>query len=448
MIMQKLFYFFNISTEKNTLIRLKKTSLLLLCLLSELFMLLFFVILVIKDGYNILMVNLIIIQSIATAAVLFLLRRKRFGIAGAFFSVFMVLEVNLGAILAPIDKIVYILVEGVYFALAFLSFSVLFANRKILLFNSAAVLGCLAAIVVRYQPDGSSLDKIVHTSMINYPIAVIILTAVLFFLSRFFEKSEEETLKLLNTTKKQKDNLSQLFVSMGQSGETQEMLSRGMTANSTSLSKKAMEQAANLEEINAEVEELVNTVNENSNNVAETDLFVKNAATVIQEGVTQLQESVNLSNRIFDKISVVQEIAAQTHMLSINAAIEAAHAGVQGKGFTVVANEVRKLAERSNLEANEIVELTELNKATARNTEIRIQDISDKIHKVLNGIAGLVVSEKEQRSSFEQISISIAQLNETAQETANIAEKLQCDADQLMENVSNQQQGFNSVTNK
>ncbi len=441
--MQKLLNFFNINTESNILIKRKKTALLVLCLLVEFFSLVFFLVRIADVGIEALLTGLIIVQTIALGIVVFLLKRGFFKIAGTIFSVYMVVGPITGVMLVPQDVVAYVLVEGMYFVFPSLIYSVLFSNRGFLILNAGIMLIGLASVGIKYNPDGGSLDKIVHDSMINYSITVIVLTATLFFLSRFFEESENKTRQLLNAANKQKDDLTQLFVSMTQSSKMQETLSHGMTSSSINLSQKAMGQASSLEEISAGIEELVNAVNENSKKVEETDRFVKTTAAVIQKGVGQLQESVNLSIKIFNKISIVQEIASQTHMLSINAAIEAAHAGTQGKGFTVVANEVRKLAEKSSVEAKEIVELTELNKTAASNIEANIKDISEKISKVLNATSSLVVSGEEQRTSFEQISVSVAQINKTAQESAGISEELRGNADQLMENVKNQNQSFN-----
>jgi methyl-accepting chemotaxis protein len=218
-------------------------------------------------------------------------------------------------------------------------------------------------------------------------------------------------------------------------GKTLESSSASLIENVNELNLSANEAAASLEETAAALEQITGTVKSNSNNVAKMSGFANEVNSSAKEGqelakstsaaMTEISQQVNTIN---DAISIIDQIAFQTNILSLNAAVEAATAGEAGKGFAVVAAEVRNLANRSAEAAREIKNIVE--QATSKATYGKT--ISDKmskgyeeliinIDKTTDIIQDIAKASKEQEIGIYQINDAINLLDKQTQKNANIA---------------------------
>ena len=202
-----------------------------------------------------------------------------------------------------------------------------------------------------------------------------------------------------------------------------------------SLSTASNQQAANLEETAAAMEEMTSNVKNNaqkSNDMAamaaQTDRSAKEGAELAQRTSSAMIEIQHATDSINDAVAIIENIAFQTNILSLNAAVEAATAGDAGKGFAVVAQEVRNLANRSADAAKEIKALAaqasrKSNEGTVIATELTrgFEEIADKIAQTTILVQDVSDASREQMQGISQINTAIAQLDHMTQENAKIA---------------------------
>ncbi len=222
-------------------------------------------------------------------------------------------------------------------------------------------------------------------------------------------------------------------------GKYLENASITLKQNVNTLSSSANEAAASLEETAAALEEITATVVSNSNNISDMDRYSKevtksatqgqNLAKNTSNAMDELSNEINLIN---EAISVIDQIAFQTNILSLNAAVEAATAGEAGKGFAVVAQEVRNLANRSAEAAKEIKEIVESTTRKANdgknitsNMILGYDELLENINKTIDMINEITMSSKEQEAGITQINDAVTQLDQQTQQNAAIANETQ-----------------------
>ena len=193
--------------------------------------------------------------------------------------------------------------------------------------------------------------------------------------------------------------------------------------------------AASLEETAAALEEITSNIKINTENIAKMATFSANVTSSSSKGenlasdTTVAMDEINTQvNLINEAISVIDQIAFQTNILSLNAAVEAATAGEAGRGFAVVAGEVRNLASRSADAAKEIKEIvtTATKKANegkqiASNMIAGYKDLNENIEQTIKLIQEIKTTSSEQQSGIEQINKAINSLDMQTQQNAQVA---------------------------
>jgi methyl-accepting chemotaxis protein len=231
-----------------------------------------------------------------------------------------------------------------------------------------------------------------------------------------------------------------------ENGTQLEKNSTNMHKSVENLSIRANQQAASLEETAAALEEITSITKNNNLNaikMAELSKTVKDSVTLGEKLAFQTASAMDEINQkvqaINEAISVIDQIAFQTNILSLNAAVEAATAGEAGRGFAVVAGEVRNLATRSTQAAQEIKNLVE-NASLRTNEGKKISDemsngynnLNQLISQTINIIQDVSVASNEQLSGIEQINHAVSTLDKVTQENANEANNVAKFADETL----------------
>ena len=225
-----------------------------------------------------------------------------------------------------------------------------------------------------------------------------------------------------------------------------------VSTSSTQLAEGASEQAASLEETSASLEEMASMTQQNADHARQAEALTGQTRQAAEAGVADMREMnlamkeiENASGAIAKIIKTIDEIAFQTNILALNAAVEAARAGEAGLGFSVVADEVRNLAQRSAQAAKETAEQIENAIGRSRRgvqfsakIEQHLGGITDRIRQVDDLIKQIAAASAEQSQGIAQVNTAVTQMDKVTQsnaagseESASAAEELNSHAELL-----------------
>jgi methyl-accepting chemotaxis protein len=203
------------------------------------------------------------------------------------------------------------------------------------------------------------------------------------------------------------------------------------------LAQRTQEQAASLEETASGIEQLAASAQQNADSCARASVAAGESREVAAEAAAHMQEMAATmqridasARRVGEILGTVEGIAFQTNILALNAAVEAARAGENGRGFGVVATEVRALAQRSAAAAKEIQALIRDSVANADQGSRLVQRVEGTMARVVAGaeevtgvLAGIAAASREQSAGVQEISQAIAQVDAVTQQNATLVEE-------------------------
>ena len=208
----------------------------------------------------------------------------------------------------------------------------------------------------------------------------------------------------------------------------------GIVANSHELNTTAEhilesmgEQASAVQEISTTVEQMTSSISETAGIAEDT----RNASVTIANDIANVAkasaQTLESTRMVIDKIKIINEIAKRTDLLAINAAVEAARAGDNGRGFSTVAGEIKQLAERSKTAASQIDDVSNHTLRITEQSTRMIEQIAPRVLVNAQKVADIAVACNEQRNGTEQINRAIQQLahisDENTMEARVLADK-------------------------
>lgn len=251
--------------------------------------------------------------------------------------------------------------------------------------------------------------------------------------------------KMYQSMRTLKSQMTKTLTSIGEASEQVQAGSGNLADASQNLAEGATEQAGAVQELHATISDITATMGKSVESADESYMKAQkyaNEADSSREEMAEMMAAMkrinDTSTRIGNIISEIEAIAAQTNLLSLNASIEAARAGEAGRGFSVVADEIRDLADQSakaavdtrELIENSIKEVTEGNRVAERVAD-SIKSVVDGINQIADFTQNLKVMVNDQAEAMRQAEIGVNQISEVVQSNAATAEEASATSEEL-----------------
>ncbi|WP_148241800.1 methyl-accepting chemotaxis protein [Enterobacter asburiae] len=244
-------------------------------------------------------------------------------------------------------------------------------------------------------------------------------------------------------------NIATLVREIRASSQTAMTLSDQLSARSAQLSVKTEQQSASLVQTAASMEQMAASTKNNADNTRLASeqanvatLQARKGGELMGQVASNMQSITECTQQMTEIISLIDGIAFQTNILALNAAVEAARAGDHGKGFSVVAEEVRHLAHRSAEAAKNIKTLIDVTSSNVTQGASVVSQAETNMHEIVTGSGNvsrlmddISASTSEQEKGISQITLALSELERVTQSNVAMAEELNGSSDVLRNQV-------------
>ena len=244
-------------------------------------------------------------------------------------------------------------------------------------------------------------------------------------------------------------NIATLVREIRASSQTAMTLSDQLSARSAQLSVKTEQQSASLVQTAASMEQMAASTKNNADNTRLASeqanvatLQARKGGELMGQVASNMQSITECAQQMTEIISLIDGIAFQTNILALNAAVEAARAGDHGKGFSVVAEEVRNLAHRSAEAAKNIKTLIDVTSSNVTQGASVVSQAEKNMHEIVTGSGNvsrlmddISASTSEQEKGISQITLALSELERVTQSNVAMAEELNGSSDVLRNQV-------------
>jgi methyl-accepting chemotaxis protein len=315
-----------------------------------------------------------------------------------------------------------VLLDTIYFILVaiFISFLV---NRNLSIITSS--LSAINLLIVNLiSPHSDFTLTLVPIS------ALAMLTGFVYYFGGLQKTLINQVKQEANSNRSSLMDMNHIIKQVNQAVTNFKEATTSISRGNIELSQRTNEEAASLEQITSSIQELSLTIDNTLNNTIKT----KNFSDKIKDSMEELSHS---SKSMVEIIETIESIAFETNILALNASIEAARAGETGRGFEVVATQVKELSQRSASQSKEIRNIIEDNINWVDENVKLVEQINETINEIS-------LSNKDQSSSLKQISHAISQLNDATQKNALMVD----DAATFSEKIASQAKDLETLVEK
>jgi methyl-accepting chemotaxis protein len=245
------------------------------------------------------------------------------------------------------------------------------------------------------------------------------------------KQSKDEVGVLAESLMLMVEKLTEITKAIAQEAHQTETAGNEMQNASAKISESASELAATVEQAASSLEEMLAVLSQMDEETTDSRDLTEKAAKNVITGYGVAQRTGKMLKRIVKEVSVINDIAFQTNILSLNASIQAAAAGEHGRGFAVIAEQIRELAESSAQASKRIEKLSSSGINISEQSEKMLKKTIPRMERAVKMIEGISHAANQQKEGAVQINKQVRELNNLAQQNASIAEQTDANASEL-----------------